>query len=101
MPLSGIVPGGGEGQLDYDVVSVSLAEEAFYITNPLVVTIAGCSSGLETPISMRNLLGGELCFDGIHATTMYECNSHTFIYSLFMYVIHQHRSWRIHTEIYA
>lgn len=57
LPLSGIEPGGGEGKLDYNVVSVSLAEEPFFLSNPIVPTVAGCSSGLETPISMRNLLG--------------------------------------------
>lgn len=57
LPLWGIEPGGGEGKLDYDVVSVSLAEEPFFLSNPLVPTVAGCSSGLETPVSMRNLLG--------------------------------------------
>ena len=61
MKLTGIVSGGGEGVLDLDVVSETLAAEPFnFISDPIsaiIPTIAGCSAGLEAPISMRNLLG--------------------------------------------
>lgn len=54
--LTGIASGGGDGTLDLDVVSVSLEKEPFALSNALITTIAGCSSGLETPVSIRNLL---------------------------------------------
>lgn len=54
--LAGIESGGGDDTLDLDLVSVSLEKEPFALSNALITTIAGCSSGLETPISMRNLL---------------------------------------------
>lgn len=54
--LAGIESGGGDDTLDYDDVSVSLEKEPFDLSNALLTTIAGCSSGLETPVSMRLLL---------------------------------------------
>lgn len=62
--LAGIMSGGGlEGEdvLDLNVVNRTLAAEPFDFTfapiSAIIPTLAGCSSGLETPISMRNILG--------------------------------------------
>lgn len=58
--LTGIVQGGGKGMLDLDKVTGSLgglnADEG---TAPIFAN-ADCSSGLETPIAMRTLLGETL-----------------------------------------
>lgn len=43
--------------LDLDAIKVFLEEEPFNLDNPIIPTVAECSAGLETPISMRNLLG--------------------------------------------
>lgn len=67
VPLSGIEAGGGEGKLDLNAVSVSLEEEPFFLSNPLVPAIASCSKGLEGPISMRNLLGERRLFEACDA----------------------------------
>lgn len=55
--LTGIEPGGGEGVLDLDEMLISLENEPFDLSNPLITTVAGCSSQLETPIYTRALLG--------------------------------------------
>lgn len=59
--LTGIVSGGGSGQLDLDILNTTFQAEPFDFLddpeNPIVPTVAACSSKLETPISMRNLLG--------------------------------------------
>lgn len=57
LELTGIVSGGGDGMLDWDVVSVTAAQEPFSLSIPVLPTVAGCSDELETPVSMRNLLG--------------------------------------------
>lgn len=57
LDLAGIVSGGGDGQVDLDVVSVSVEKEPFDLSLSPIPTVATCSGGLETPISMRNLLG--------------------------------------------
>ena len=43
--------------LSLEVIKVSFIREAFDPMNPTVPTLAACSSGLETSISMRHLLG--------------------------------------------
>ena len=43
--------------LSLEVIKGSMIHEAFDPLNPTVPTLATCSSGLETSISMRNLLG--------------------------------------------
>lgn len=43
--------------LSLEAVSASLVHEAFDPLNPPVPTLAACSMGLETSVSMRNLLG--------------------------------------------
>lgn len=55
--LVGIASGGGNGVLNLDEIKVSLEFEPFNLTNPTIPIVAECSSGLETPIAMRNLLG--------------------------------------------
>lgn len=55
--LQGIESGGGEGLIDLDDVKVSLQEEPFDLSNSVLLAVVGCSGELETPISMRNLLG--------------------------------------------
>lgn len=55
--LTGIEPGGGEGVLDLDEMLISLENEPFDLSNPLITAVAGCSSQLETPIYTRALLG--------------------------------------------
>lgn len=57
IPLTGITPGGGDGVLDEDVLRVTLENEPWDLSNPLVGIVATCAGGLETPVSMRNLLG--------------------------------------------
>ena len=44
--------------LDLDVLQVSLKYEVYEVSNPVLRKFAECTAGLETPISMRNLLGG-------------------------------------------
>lgn len=76
IPLTGIVEGGGQDALDLSVVSASLEKEPFDLSNALILAVSGCSSGLETPISMRNLLGQ------FTRTTMYQCSTCGVILSL-------------------
>ena len=59
VPLEGIEVGGtpAEGGLDQDVIEVALLNEAFNPSTSIIPLVAGCSAGLETPISMRVLLG--------------------------------------------
>lgn len=57
LDLAGIVRGGGDGLLDLDIVSVTVEKEPFDLSLAPIPTVAVCSGGLETPISMRNLLG--------------------------------------------
>lgn len=57
LPLAGIVSGGGEGMLDLDAVGLTVAREPFDLALLPIPTVAICSGGLETPVSMRNLLG--------------------------------------------
>lgn len=59
--LQGIKSGGGEGMIDLDVTKVSLKKEPFDPSNQIVTAVVRCSSGLETPVSMRNLLGEHFC----------------------------------------
>lgn len=47
----------GDGGLDLATMQDTLSMEPFDFTNPVIPTIADCSGGLETPISMRMLLG--------------------------------------------
>ena len=61
MGLTGIVSGGGEGVLDLDIVSKTVAVEPFDFTtsdpiSAIVPTLAACSAELTTPVSMRHLL---------------------------------------------
>lgn len=58
LDLAGILSGGGDGVLDLDVVSVTVEKEPFDLSLAPLPTVAVCSAGIETPISMRNLLGG-------------------------------------------
>lgn len=44
--------------LDLDVIRVSLKDEIFNVTNPVLQKFGECSAGLETPIATRILLGG-------------------------------------------
>lgn len=55
--LNGIVEGGGVGLIDLSRIKVSLATEAFNLTNPIIPTVAVCSNGLEASVTIRNLLG--------------------------------------------
>lgn len=57
IPLTGITPGGGDGVLDEDLLRVTLEKEPWDLSNPLVGIVATCAGELETPVSMRNLLG--------------------------------------------
>lgn len=67
--LVGIVQGGGAGVLDLDKVTASLgglnADEG---TAPIFAN-ADCSSGLETPVAMRTLLGESLLSQSEHRIT--------------------------------
>lgn len=44
-----------------EVIMESLQNEAFDPLNPTIPTLAECSLGLETSVSMRNLLGQYQC----------------------------------------
>ena len=56
--LTGIVSGGGEGMLDLDVIRENFQYEIGNLSIPVVGIASVCEkTGLETPISMRNLLG--------------------------------------------
>ena len=57
LQLEGIESGGGKGLLDLDVVNITVEKEPFDFELAPIGIVAGCSSILETPISMRNLLG--------------------------------------------
>lgn len=59
VPLEGIERGGSPdaGGLDQDVIEVALLNEAFNPFTSIIPIVAGCSADLETPISMRGLLG--------------------------------------------
>lgn len=58
IPLAGVESGGGEGTLDFDIISTMLGtKDIFDLSIPILPTVAACSSDLETPISMRHLLG--------------------------------------------
>lgn len=63
VPLQGIESNATGGLdpddfLDLDVIKVSLKDEVFNVTNPVLQKFGECSAGLETPIAMRILLGG-------------------------------------------
>lgn len=47
----------GDGGLDLATMQDTLGMEPFDFANPIIPTIATCAGGLETPISMRTLLG--------------------------------------------
>lgn len=55
--LQGVVNGGGDGLVDLDVVEFTLEKEPFDLSVPTTLTFAKCTGGLETPISMRTVLG--------------------------------------------
>lgn len=55
--LQGIEEGGGDGLIDLDDVRESLATEPFDLSNDIIPTVATCSLDLETPVTIRNLLG--------------------------------------------
>ena len=59
VPLQGIENGGtpAEGGLDLDVIRVALVDEAFNPFTSIIPIVANCAADLETPVSMRNLLG--------------------------------------------
>lgn len=62
VPLRGIesnVTGSVDGSqgLSLEAIKESMMHEAFDPLNPTVPTLAACSAGLETSVSMRNLLG--------------------------------------------
>lgn len=62
VPLRGIesnVTGSVDGSqgLSLETIKESMMHEAFDPLNPTVPTLAACSAGLETSVSMRNLLG--------------------------------------------
>lgn len=57
VPLTGMSPGGGDGVLDEDVLRITLKYEPWNLSQPLVGIVANCAAGLETPVSMRNVLG--------------------------------------------
>lgn len=62
VPLQGIESNATGGLdpndfLDLDVIRVSLKDEIFNLTNPVLQTFGECSAILETPIAMRILLG--------------------------------------------
>lgn len=62
VPLNGIVDGGGDGAIDLGDVRVSLKDEPFALDNPVLLTVTGCSTGVETPIGMHIFLGESLLF---------------------------------------
>lgn len=47
-----------DGGLDLATMQNAPSVDLFNFANPVVATIGACSGGLETPISMRALLGG-------------------------------------------
>ncbi|CAM9684465.1 unnamed protein product [Ectocarpus sp. 12 AP-2014] len=58
VPLNGIVDDGNATTttLNLDEIKVSMNAEIFDFSNPVIPTLAACSSGLETPVAMRALL---------------------------------------------
>ncbi|CAM9420198.1 unnamed protein product [Ectocarpus fasciculatus] len=57
VPLNGIVEdGNGTTTLNLDEIKASMSTEIFDFSNPVIPTLAACSSGLETPVAMRALL---------------------------------------------
>ncbi|CAM9509280.1 unnamed protein product, partial [Scytosiphon promiscuus] len=64
--LQGIESGGnGLTSLNLTTLQETLGTEPFDISNPIIPTIAGCAGGLETPISMRSLLGKNSTIDTV------------------------------------
>lgn len=49
--------GDGLTSLNLTILQATLGFEPFDLADPIFPTTASCAGGLETPISMRNLLG--------------------------------------------
>lgn len=78
----GITDSSGDGGLDLATIQDTLSMEPFDFTNPIISTVAACAGGLETPISMRTLLGKMLKIRGCSASPV-ACGMLKSVFSFF------------------